>query len=874
MLTADEAVQTLQTQAKQGLSEAEAHKRLLQYGRNVLEERKGKSALLILLQQLLNPIILVLIIAGALAFAFDETLEGFAIIVVITINGAIGFIMEWQARGSMRKLLSLSRARSKVYRNGKRIEIDSADLVPGDILFLEAGDLVTADARVIEQNRLAIQESALTGESIYVEKHTQPLPEETILAERANSVFKGTVVTLGNGKAIITATGNATELGKISTLAKEAEKGTTPLDKRLSALGKKLIGLVISLSVLIFPLGIMQGRDWLIMIETAVALAVAAIPEGLPVIATISLARGMLRLADQNVIVKSLNAVQTLGETNVIFTDKTGTLTENRIFADTLVLDEYSLPLAAISEKNLDQNIPLRLLLKVGILCNNSTFYPDDGEKSSGDPLEIALLRMAYDLGINYETVQKENPRIAELPFDANLKMMGTLHESDDRYLICAKGATHAILGKCNWSQTSAESQNLQNVGNWLKLENDLAAQGLRVLSFAYKFQREKPKETHLLENLIFLGMIGFIDPVRSDVKQAIQTCRSAGIEVIMVTGDHPETALNIARKAGILTEQDPTAAFHGKDLKSSEKLSEKEKNQLLKIRVFSRVNPSQKLDLVTVFQQNNYIVAMTGDGINDAPALKKADIGIAMGQRGTEAAKEVADMVLKDDAFPSIVVAIRQGRIIFENIRKFVVYLLSCNLSEILVVAIAALLNLPAPLLPLQILFLNLVTDVFPALAIGLNEGERNIMNKPPRHLQEPIVTRSLWLSTFVYGSSITLGILGAEVYSLHILHLPHDIVNNITFYTLILAQLWNVFNLPEAGVSFFRNEITRNPYIWYALATCLGLVVLVFAIEPARNALMLTYFATTHLLIILFFSLAPVVLVQFLKRGLRLIA
>ncbi|MDX1940752.1 MAG: cation-transporting P-type ATPase [Saprospiraceae bacterium] len=870
-LEASEVIKTLHTDAEQGLSAEEVSVRLLQYGKNVLAHRKDKSILLLWLQQLLNPIILILMGAGVLAFAFREVLEGIAIIVVILINSLIGVTMEWQARISMKALRDLSKTKSKVYRDGKRIEIDATEIVPGDILFLEAGDLVTADARVFQQHRLAIQESALTGESIYVEKQTQPLPEKTILAERLNSVFNGTIVTRGNGKAVVIATGNATELGKISILAEKAEKGTPPLDKRLSALGKKLIWLVLAISALIFPLGIAQGRNWLIMVETAIALAVAAIPEGLPVIATISLARGMLRLADKNVIVKSLNAVQTLGETNAIFADKTGTLTENLVFVDTLAFDEQILDIDSVSGNDLDQNINLRLLLKVGILCNDSTFYPHEEEKNSGDPLEVALFRMANHLNINYETVQKENPRIAEVPFDAHLKMMGTLHESDDRYLICVKGATHAVLEKCSRIQTKTEAQKIKNTEQWFRLEDQLAAQGLRILSFAYKFQDKKPDDVHFINDLTFLGMVGFIDPVRQDVKEAIQTCRKAGIKVVMLTGDHAATAANIAKEAGIIEDKEAAIIFHGKDLKLFEKLTEVEKEQLLKTKVFSRVNPSQKLDLVSIFQLNNYIVGMTGDGINDAPALKKADIGIAMGQRGTEAAKEVADMVLKDDAFPSIVVAIRQGRIIFENIRKFVIYLLSCNLSEIMVVGIAALLNLPAPLLPLQILFLNLVTDVFPALAIGLNEGESNIMDKSPRDPKEPIITKSLWAATFVYGGSITAGILGAEWYSLQILHLSPEVANNITFYTLILTQLWNVFNLPDRSVSFFKNEITRNTYVWYAVVFCIGLVAMVFTIAPAKNALALINFDPTYLLLILSFSLVPVGLVQLFKRGFK---
>lgn len=861
----------LETDADRGLSDQEVKVRQRRFGKNVLEEKKGKSLLLIFVQQLLNPIVLVLAGAAALAFAFGQVLEGIAVLIVILLNSLIGFLMEWQAMVSIRKLQSLSRTQAKVYRNGERIRIDSAELVPGDILYLEAGDMVTADARLIHERRLAIKEAALTGESTQVEKHTKVLPEDTILAERSNSVYNGTVVTRGNGKAVVTATGEATELGKISTLAEEAEKEETPLDKRLGALGKNLIWLTLILAALIIPLGIVQGRGWLVMIETAVALAVAAIPEGLPVIATISLARGMIRLAERNVIVKSLTSVQTLGETQVIFTDKTGTLTENKMYAETLVLDGK--PLEVEKAKQKIQSEKLNWLLKVSILCNDSTFDATEDKKNTGDPIEVALLRLAADFQMEVKNIQAENPRIAEIPFDAELKMMGTLHESGRQFLVCVKGAAQEVLEKCTQIQLDGEVEPLKNRNKWLKLEDELAAQGLRILSFAYGLQTEKPDEKDFITDLTFLGLVGFIDPVRGDVKDAIGKCRKAGIEVIMITGDHPETAANIAKKAGLIDPNADTVAIHGKDLKPAAELSAEQTEQILKTKVFSRVSPEQKLDLITIFQDKNYIVGMTGDGVNDAPALKKANIGIAMGMRGTEAAKEVADMILKDDAFPSFVIAIEQGRIIFENIRKYVVYLLSCNLSEVLVVAIASFLALPAPLLPLQILFLNLVTDVFPALAIGMDKGEKNVMEKPPRNPDEPILTRALWTSIAVYGICLTVGVLSAEFYSLYVLKLPEAIVNNITFYTLILAQLWHVFNLPERSIAFFKNEVTRNPYIWFALLLCIGIVVIGFEIPPARQALALVSLKTNYLLEILLFSLMPVVLVQVLKRGLRVI-
>jgi len=870
-----EVAKHFETNVENGLDKKEVHKRLEKYGPNLLKQKKGKSLLTIFFEQFVDPIVWILIAASILAFAFGETLEGVAVVIVIVINSLIGFFMEWQAVISMSKLQSMSRATAKVYRGGKRIEIDSSGLVPGDLIYLEAGDMVTADGRIVEQHNLSVKESALTGESVSVDKDTEVLPEDTILAERTNSVYKGTVITRGNARAIVTATGDKTELGNISALAEEAEKEITPLDKRLSHLSKRLIFLTLLLTALIFGLGMIQGRDWLIMVETAVALAVAAIPEGLPVIATISLARGMLRLADNNVIVKSLAAVQTLGEANVIFTDKTGTITENKMYVDSLIFDQDRVSVETIfhdKEKANERYPDWMLMTTVGILCNDSVFNPGNISENSGDPVEIALKRMAYEGGFDLRKMAKSYPRVSEIPFDASIKMMGTVNEYEGEYLISVKGAIQEVLERSTHMQLNGEIQPLNDHKKWLDTVDKLASKGLRVLSFAYRKVDIKPGEDDFIHDLTFLGLVGFIDPVREDIKEAIQTCKKAGIRVVMITGDHPETATSIAIEAGLIDDGQQISGFHGRDLVSPEELNETQKEEILEADLFSRVNPEQKLDLVTVYQENGYIAGMTGDGVNDAPALKKADIGIAMGQRGTEAAKEVADIILKDDAFPSIVMAIKQGRIIFENIRKFVVYLLSCNLSEILVVATASLLSMPLPLLPLQILFLNMVTDVFPALALGLDEGEKNIMEKPPRDPQEPIIASRQWWAIVLYAVGISISVLGIEQYSLVYLDMTDQMVNNMTFYTLILAQLFNVFNLPEHDISFFVNEVTKNLYIWGAIVICIAIVIVVYFIPPVKEALSLSVVNGQELLLIIGFSLLPIVLIQFVKRVLKL--
>lgn len=871
-ISPESVASTLQTDIERGLSGAEAERRLERYGPNELSEQERPSLWLIFFRQFVSPIIWILMVAGGLAFAFNETLEGIAVAIVILINSLIGFFMEWQAQVSMRQLQAMSHTQARVIRGGAAMVIDASTLVPGDLLYLEAGDMVTADARVVVSNSLAVKEAALTGESVQISKQIQPLPEDTQVADRNNSLFKGTVVTGGNARALVTATGDATVLGNISSLAQAAEKSATPLDQRLETLSKKLIWLTLGLTVLILPIGYFQGQALWLMIETAVALAVAAIPEGLPVIATITLARGMIRLARQQVIVKSLEAVQTLGETNVIFTDKTGTLTENHMAAQQIRFSDQQLDAQPGKRAPSGTHPNLPLLLETAVLCNNAQHQPQNHDQDAGDPIELALLRWAHAWQVDADSLRQAYPREGELPFDANTKWMATLHRKGASHWVFVKGATQAVLPHCTHFLESGQKAETPDPFFWEKEDEALSASGLRVLSFAYKEVAQRPEADTWVSDLTFLGLIAFVDPVRDDIKPAIRTCREAGIEVIMITGDHPETAVHIARQAGLLLDDEPATAMHGKELALlSQEPGQQEK--ILNTRVFARVDPAQKLDLVSLYQQNNYIAGMTGDGVNDAPALKKADIGIAMGLRGTEAAKEVADLILKDDAFTSIVSAIRQGRVIFDNIRSFVVYLLSCNLSEILVVTIATLLQFPMPLLPLQILFLNLVTDVFPALALGLDEGEADIMKKAPRNPQEAIINRRHWWAIFGYGAMLTLAVLGVESYGLYVRHLPAELVNNLTFYTLIFAQLWHVFNLPGSGVSFFRNAVTRNPFIWMAIALCIGLLLMAYFIPPLAEALSLIAFPPRLILDVLAFSLLPVVLVQIMKRVFKII-
>lgn len=859
-VSVDYLVERLAADTGQGLTSSEFSQRLSLYGPNALELSSRDPWWKILLRQLNSAVIWVLLAAAGVSLFFSDWIDAVAIGVVILINTIIGFIMEWQAATSMEALKKLAKTNCRVLRDGEVISTVTEELVPGDILILEAGDIVPADGRILETNNLAVKESALTGESEDVDKTVEELPENTVIADRDNMVFKGTVVTRGNARVLITGTGRNTELGKISTMVSEAKKAVTPLEKKLSKLGHRLIYLTIGITLLIVILGILQNQDLVAMIKTAIALAVAAIPEGLPIVATIALARGMIRLSQHNVIVKHLQAVQTLGEVNVICSDKTGTLTEDRmeavqIFMPALMLSEDEFEASADKE-------PVRQLLLSGILCNNASFDAQNPENNSGDSVEIALLRLAHDCGLDTEKWQSDFKRTAEVPFDAEHKYMAVLHTSDTLQRASVKGALEVILERCNQVLEEGEIREFTDKEEWLKRSAELAGNGLRILAFAFAEYDHGKNPDNYDDNLVFQGIVAFQDPPREDVKEAIDTCQAAGIKVVMVTGDHPETARSISEKTGI-TEKNQAVVRHGSDIDNTGM-----PGKMLETDVFARVNPGQKLDLVKAYQDEGLVVAMTGDGVNDAPALKKSDIGIAMGIRGTEAAREAADIILKDDALNSIVRAVRQGRIIFNNIRNFVIYLLSCNISEIMVVGIAAFAGLPMPLIPLQILFLNIVTDVFPALALGMGKGEFDVMKLPPRKGSEPILTGSHWKSVVIYGLAITVSIIGIVLWGQYRLNLDNQEINNLAFYTLILAQLWNVFNLAARKASFFKNEVTRNKYVWYALTLCLVLVAVAYLVGPVRAALGLTTFPVHHVDLMVIFSLAPVGIVQILKR------
>jgi Ca2+-transporting ATPase len=847
-----EALDRFDVRKDRGLEDRQVEARRKRFGPNLLQEIKAKSAWLILADQLKSLIAALLIVALVLSFFLGDILEAEAIAVVLLINTAIGFFTELKAVRSMESLRKLGSVTAKVRRNGRVIEISADDLVPGDIALFDGGDVVTADIRLTEASRLQVDESTLTGESLPVKKTNTVLEHDVPLAERINMLFKGTAVTGGSAEGVVVATGMNTELGYISTLVAEARAESTPLEQKLDQLGRKLIWITLAIAVFVIASGVITGKDTLLMIEMGIALAVAAIPEGLPVVATIALARGMWRMARLNALVNRLSSVETLGATTIICTDKTGTLTENRMTVTRLSLPDGDVEVTPgggtadlsfrrdESATNPNRDERLREALLVGVLCNNAALgVARDGEAGSvGDPMEVALLAAAAGAGIERAAVIQEMPEEREEAFDSDIKMMATFHRKNGQYYVAVKGAAESVLECCTHQKDGDRPREMDDEGRayWLRRNEDLALGGYRVLALASK--QTGDLSSYPYENLSFIGLVGLHDPPREDVPRAMEACHGAGIRVVMVTGDQPVTARNIAMSTGLLRDEGASVLV-GRDLKRPEDTSPEEKRALLQAPILARVSPKQKLDLIALYQESGEIVAMTGDGVNDAPALKKADIGIAMGLRGTQVAREAADMILKDDAFSTIVVAIEQGRIIFDNIRKFVFYLMSCNVSEILIVSIAALVNAPLPILPLQILFLNILTDVFPALALGFGEGDASIMGKPPRDPAEQILTRRHWWSVFGYGLAITASVLVAFAMALLWLNMGIPAAVSVSFLALALAQVWHVFNMRHRGSGLFSNEVTRNPFVWGAIGLCLVLLLAAVYIPVVGMAL-----------------------------------
>ena len=817
--SATEVLAALNVSLASGLSDQEAEQRLSVYGANAISSRQKAGLVSILLHQFQSLVVALLAVAAAVALYFREWEEGAAIVGVLIINTAIGFVTELKAIRSIEAIRALGSRSARVLRGGKTRLIQAERLVPGDIVLLDAGDVISADLRLVETADLDADESTLTGESMRVSKSTAPVDAAARVADRTSMLFKGTNITRGTGIGVVVATGMDTELGHISRLVAEAETEASPLEKKLALLSGQLVWLTLALTALIAGIGLLQGKDAFLMVEAAIALAVAAIPEGLPIVATLALARGMWRMARKNALVERLSAVETLGATTIILTDKTGTLTENRMTVRRIWLPSGEIHVEkgsfwlADGSKSLqpDTIAELQDLLRIAVLCNNATLAHVSAE-DSGDPMELALLRAGRLASLDRRELLSETAEVTEHAFDTDRKMMATVHHRGDGYLFAIKGAPEAVIA-CTTLDQSTRNE-------WLARVTALGAHGLRVLAFAKQI---RPRlDDPAFEALTFLGLVGLEDPPRADVPAAISACHAAGIRVIMITGDHSVTARSIARLVGL--GGDAPRVIEGHELASHDG---KVSNEFLQTEIFARVSPTEKLDLVRSYQASGEIVAVTGDGVNDAPALRQADIGVAMGLRGTDVAREAAAMILLDDAFPTIVEAIRNGRVIFGNIRRFATYLLSCNLAEVLIVGIAMISGLPLPLLPLQILFLNLVTDVFPAFALALGEGDKDILKRPPRHPKEPILGRGQWLAIALYGATLTIATFGALALARFGLKLDEQATVTVTFLTLAFGQLWHVFNMRHQRSGLIDNEVSRNPWMWAALALCAGILL-----------------------------------------------
>ncbi len=817
-LSEQELIDCLETHSGRGLDTAEAERRLLAQGANEIEESGGRSVVFILLQQFSDFMILVLLAAAVVSGIVGEPLDAMAILVIVFLNAVMGAVQEFRAERAMAALRRLGAPAARVIRDGTVTTIPATELVAGDLLQLEAGDLLAADLRLLEGTDLQMDEAVLTGESQAVDKKVETLSDSQLpLGDRSNMAWRGTQVTRGRGRGVVVATGMASEIGRIARLLQTEKSVKTPLQKRLARFGRQLGLVVLAICALIFVAGLLQGQPLLLMFLTAVSLAVAAIPEALPAVVSISLAIGARMMSDRNALVRRLPAVETLGSVTYICSDKTGTLTENRMTLEQLVIDgrRLSMKQMALSEGPLRNRVGEALAL-----CNNVS---GPGASPVGDPTEVALFVAAEGMGFSRETLIRTRPRIAEIPFDSERKCMTTMHRGRTGAVVYLKGAPEVVVGRCSTRWTSAGPVPLDG-GAVLSEAQVLAAEGYRVLALAFQELAGCPEEPSAAipeQGLNFLALAALIDPPRPEAKQSVAECRGAGITPVMITGDHPGTARAIAVRLGIA--DDGARVMTGKEL---EEITDKELAERVKeIQVYARVDPEQKIRIVKALQSRGEFVAMTGDGINDAPALKRAGIGVAMGRKGTAVAREAADMVLLDDNFATIVKAVREGRRIFDNIRKFVKYTMTSNAGEIWTLFLAPFLGLPIPLLPIHILWINLVTDGLPGLALTAEPDERGIMRRPPRPPDENIFAQGMWQHMVWVGLLIGgLSILGqAWAY-----HTGSGNWQTVVFTVLTLSQLFQVLAIRSERASLFQVGILSNPPL-------LGAVLLTVALQLA---------------------------------------
>jgi Ca2+-transporting ATPase len=817
---------------RNGLTEAAAKERLITYGPNEMEEKKKKSVLVMFLEQFKDLMILILLAAAIIAGLIGDLTDTLVIMAIVVANAIIGFIQEYRAEGAMAALKAMTAPIATAIRGGAPSRIPAAEIVPGDMVLLEAGVIVPADIRLVESLQLKAEEAALTGESLPVEKETRALTDSDLpLGDRCNMVFKGTVISYGRGSGVVVATGMKTELGKIAAMLQEEEEGTTPLQKRLAAFSKKLVVIVLTICAMIFGIGLLRGEAPLFMLLMAISLAVAAIPEALPAVITISLALGAKIMVKKNALVRKLPAVETLGSVTYICSDKTGTLTLNKMTVEEIYAkgDTY-FP----GDPEIKNALPLFQALA---LSNDAR--EENGGALIGDPTETALFSAAKRHGFFRNDLEKQLPRIDEIPFDSERKSMTTIHRTTEgRYVSFTKGAIDILIEKTDsvWADEGPHPIEREKI---LAVNNNMASRGLRVLYFAMREFDTLPEiiaPDTVETGLTFLGLAGLMDPPREEVIEAVGQCKSAGIHTVMITGDHPVTARAIALRIGMIEQDAGDNVISGIQL---EKLSpaEFEKN-VEGIRVYARVSPEQKLKIVKALQDKGQFVAMTGDGVNDAPALKRADIGVAMGITGTDVSKEAAHMILLDDNFATIVNAVKEGRKIYDNIRKLIRYLLTTNSGEIWTLFLAQLAGLPVPILPIHILWVNLITDGLPALALSTEPAEGDVMKRPPRHPKESIFAHGLGVHALLVGLFMAMLVLGIQTWGMR-----SNIVEwqTMVFTALCFTQLYHVMAIRSERESFFTQGLFSNPYLLVAVAISFILQMAIIYV-PALNLIFKT--------------------------------